>query len=55
MAMGMMPVMHPRIRSGEIAAPGPFAFAHPPLTAVGSLMAHLMYGVLVGGPDGALV
>jgi len=54
MAMGMMPIMHPRIRSGEIAAPGPFALDYPPLTAVGFLMVHLIYGVLVGGLYGAL-
>jgi len=54
MAMGMMPMMHPRIRSGEIAAPGPFALGYPPLTAVGFLMVHLIYGVVVGGLYGAL-
>jgi hypothetical protein len=54
MAMGMMPMMHPRIKGGEMAAPGPFALGYPPMTAVGFLMVHLIYGVLVGGLYGAL-
>ncbi len=48
MALGMMPLMHPRIRSGEIDAPGFYALGYPPMTAMGFLMLHLVYGVIVG-------
>ena len=47
MALGMMPVMHPRIREGSLQAPGAFAMAYPMATAAGFLMLHLLYGVLV--------
>ena len=48
MALGMLPLLHPRIRDGELQAPGAFALAYPPGTAIGFLMLHLLYGVLVG-------
>ena len=48
MALGMMPIMHPRIKSGEIQAPGAYALGYPRGTAMGFLMLHLLYGVLVG-------
>ena len=48
MALGMMPLMHPRVRSGEIDAPGFYALNFPPMTAMGFLMLHLIFGVLVG-------
>ena len=48
MALGMMPMMHPRIKSGEIQSPGAFALGYPAGTAIGFLMLHLLYGVLVG-------
>ncbi len=48
MALGMMPLLHPRIASGEVAAPGFFALRFPPLTAMGFLMLHLVFGVIVG-------
>ncbi len=48
MALGMLPLMHPRIRSGEIDAPGFYALGYPPMTAMGFLMLHLVYGVIVG-------
>ncbi len=53
MALGMMPLMHPRIRSGEIDAPGFYALGYPPMTAMGFLMLHLVYGVIVGALYGA--
>ena len=53
MALGMMPLMHPRIRNGEIAAPGFYALSFPPMTAMGFLMLHLVFGVLVGVLYGA--
>ena len=48
MALGMLPLMHPRIRSGEIDAPGFYALGYPPMTAMGFLMLHLVFGVIVG-------
>ncbi len=47
MALGMLPLMHPRIRSGEIDAPGFYALSYPPMTAMGFLMLHLAFGVIV--------
>ena len=48
MALGMMPLIHPRMRSGEIDEPGFYALRCPPMTAMGFLMLHLVYGVIVG-------
>ena len=53
MALGMVPMMHPRMRSGEIDAPGFFALGYPPMTAMGFLMLHLVFGVIVGVLYGA--
>ena len=53
MALGMLPLMHPRIRSGEIDAPGFYALGYPPMTAMGFLMLHLVFGVIVGALYGA--
>ena len=46
--MGMMPVMHPRIKDGSLEAPGAFAINYPMATTMGFLMLHVMFGVLVG-------
>ena len=48
MALGMLPMMHPRIRAGELQAPGAYALSYPKATAAGFLMLHLVFGVLVG-------
>lgn len=53
MALGMLPLMHPRIRDGEMQAPGFYALSYPPMTAVGFLMLHLVFGVIVGALYGA--
>lgn len=47
-ALGMLPGLHPLIKRGELAAPGAFAIKSPPLTAMGFLMLHLVFGVAVG-------
>lgn len=47
--MGMMNVVHPVIRSGEMAAPGPFVKNLPMLNVMGFLMVHVIYGLVVGG------
>ena len=44
----MMPVMHQGIRNGVIGAPGVFALGYPPMSAMGFLMLHILFGVLVG-------
>ncbi len=61
MALGMMPMMHPRMRyegprlipqaSGSqelLDPPGFYALRYPPMTAMGFLMLHLVFGVIVG-------
>jgi len=48
MALGMMPMMHPRIKAGEIQAPGAYALSYPTATAAGFLMLHLLFGGLYG-------
>lgn len=48
MALGMMPMVHPWVRDGRLENPGPFAMALGPMTAMGFLMLHLLFGVLVG-------
>ena len=55
MALAMLPLVHPRVRSGEIDAPGPFALGYPPMTAMGFLMLHLLFGVVVGVIYGSAV
>ena len=54
MGLGMMPTMHPLIRRGEMAAPGAFALSYPSMTAMGFLMLHVVFGVLVGASYSAL-
>ena len=53
MALGMMPMMHPRMRSGEIDEPGFYALRYPLMTAMGFLMLHLVFGAIVGALYGA--
>jgi len=48
MALGMMPMLHPRIKEGTLVAPGAFAMDYPMATMMGFLMLHLMFGILVG-------
>ena len=47
-ALAMMPLMHRGIKQNIVAAPGPMALSYPPMTAMGFLMVHLLFGVLVG-------
>ncbi len=46
--IGMVGVMHPLMRSGEMQVPGVFIKNHPAMTVMGFLMLHLLYGLLVG-------
>ncbi len=48
MGFGMIGSMHPRMRSGEMSAPGPFLRNFPTMTIMGFLMVHLVYGLVVG-------
>jgi hypothetical protein len=45
--LGMVGMMHTMIRSGEMMAPGVFVKNHPPMTVMGFLMLHLIYGLVV--------
>jgi hypothetical protein len=53
MALGMMPIMHRGIQRGEVPAPGFYAISLGPVTAMGFLMLHLLFGLLVGVIYGA--
>jgi len=69
MALGMLPLVHPRVRySGRrlvpaagtnphpqelLDPPGAFALGYPPLTVAGFLMLHLMFGAVFGALYGA--
>ena len=55
MGMGMMGSMHPRIRDGELAAPGAFLKNYPMMSVVGFLMLHLMFGLVVGSVYEAVI
>lgn len=46
-ALGMMPMMHRGIQTGMMQAPGMFALGYSRGTAMGFLMLHLVFGVLV--------
>ncbi len=55
MGLGMVPVMHPLIKRGEMQSPGAFALGYPSMTAMGFLMLHILFGILVGAFYTALV
>jgi len=55
MGMGMMGAMHPRIRDGELAAPGAFLKTYPMMSVVGFFMLHLIFGLIVGSVYEALL
>ena len=46
-ALGMMPVLHPRVRTGDLENPGAFATGMGPNTAMGFLIVQLLFGVVV--------
>ena len=48
-ALGMAPLLHPKVRAGALASPGAFALNYPMAGALGFLVMHLLYGMLVGG------
>jgi hypothetical protein len=50
MFFGMLgPSIHRGIKDGAVAAPGFFALKLGGMTAMGALLVHLLYGLLVGG------
>ena len=48
MGLGMVPPMHPLMKSGQMDPPGAFALSYPPMTAMGFFTLHLVFGVVVG-------
>ena len=48
MMMGMMPAMHPLMRTGQLASPGLYGKNYPSMNVMGILVVHLVYGLLVG-------
>jgi hypothetical protein len=46
--LAMVPAMHPAMRRGDMDAPGAFATGHPPMTAMGFFMLHVLFGIVVG-------
>ncbi len=47
-----MGVVHPLILAGTMPAPGFFALGMGALAPVGALMAHLLYGIVLGAVYG---
>ena len=48
MVLGMVPSMHPLMKSGRMGSPGAFALNCPPMIAMGFFMLHMLFGILVG-------
>ena len=48
MGLGMIGSMHPLMKTGELAAPGPFAKNLPGMTVMGFFVLHIVYGLVVG-------
>ena len=47
-------LLHPRIRKGEIKAPGPFGLAYSRQSAAMLLIAHLIFGFVCGAVYGTI-
>lgn len=47
-------ILHPKIRNGEIKAPGPFALGYSRQSAVMLLVAHLIFGTVCGAVYGTI-
>ena len=47
-------LLHPRIRNGEMKAPGPFGLGYSRLSAVMLLIAHVIFGVVCGTVYGTI-
>lgn len=45
--LSAMPAMHPLMRAGQMAAPGPFGWSLGPMNAMGFMMLHIIFGVIV--------
>jgi hypothetical protein len=55
MGLGMIPMVHPLMRSGQMEAPGALALRYPAMTAMGFFALHIVFGVVVGTTYAALV
>ena len=53
--MGMMPVVHPMIKSGQMPAPGIFMANKGAMYVVMLFVLHAIYGAIVGGMYGEVV
>ena len=49
MGLGMMNVVHPLMRGGQMMAPGAFVRNLPMMNVIGFLMVHVIYGLVVVG------
>lgn len=47
-ALGLLPIVHPRVRAGDLPPPGFYALGYPRVTVVAFFILHLVYGLLVG-------
>ena len=47
-------ILHPKIRNGEIKAPGPFALQYSRQSAIMLLVAHVIFGTVCGVVYGAI-
>ena len=54
LGLGMLPMVHQLIRSGEMDAPGAMALKYPAMTTMGYFMLHLLFGVAVAVAYSAL-
>lgn len=51
----MVTAMHPLVRAGEVERPGIALTGYGPATPVGSIMAHIAFGLITGGVYASLV
>lgn len=49
MVMPMMGIIHPAVKAGEMKAPGFFAVNAGPMTPMGLVVGHIVFGVVLGG------
>lgn len=47
--MPMMGVVHPAVKAGRMEAPGFFAVNSGPMTPMGLIVGHIIFGVVLGG------
>ncbi len=45
--LAALPMVHPLVRAGRMEAPGPFGWSLGPMNAVGFVMLHIVFGIVV--------